>query len=408
MLLLACSVPVAGVPVDVGTPPSMGALRFSADVSVAPAADGGGTVDVVYSINYRSLNFLRHEDGYRARYEVTAILYDDDGRQVDGDTWRHSVTVSTYAETNSRLKEESGTLTFSAPTGKYSIKLEVRSLDTRARGSIERRVEVPEMLPGMLTLGTIRFEKRLPGDGPGAQTVPNQTRAYGEDHPEAVVRIPVYGGGSTRYTMEVAVQDHRGLFVKGKTDTLVQSGFLTEYVYEFSVLDMEVGSYVVKAEVNPLPEGDESAMRARFRVITSPRSWGQDPEKMIAQISYVASRDEVERLRSVPVERRDPVWEDFWARHDPDPATAENEFKTEFLRRLAHANSTFSSMVEGWQTDMGRVYIQLGEPDEIESEPVGQMLNAWEVWFYYGEHTKYVFIDREGFGEFVLYETSRI
>lgn len=397
----------AAAPIDVGTPPSMGTIRFSADVAVAPAADGGGTISVTYTVNYRSLNFLRREDGYRARYEVTAILYDSDGRQVTGDNWRHSVFVTSYEETNSRLKEESDTVVFSVSPGRYTLKLEMRSLDTSASGFIERRVDVPEMLPGALTVGTMAFERHAAG-GPGSGTFPNPTRAYGENLPTAVVRIPVYGAPGTRYVLDATVSNHRGALAKGTTDTLEQTGFLTEFVYEFSVLDMEVGSYVVRAEVRPLPDGDESDVRARFRVVTSPLSWGQDQDKMIAQISYVAGRDEVERLKSVPPELRDVAWDEFWERHDPDTATEENEFKTEFLRRLAYANSTFSSIVEGWQTDMGRVYIQNGEPDEIESEPVGQMLNAWEIWYYYGHHTKYIFVDREGFGEFILYETSRI
>jgi GWxTD domain-containing protein len=218
----------------------------------------------------------------------------------------------------------------------------------------------------------------------------------------------VYGVEGATYVVKLSVEDERGTFQKGITDTVTQSGFLTEYRWEFSVLDLEVGYYVLDAEVRPLPHGDKSEAKARFRVVTSPLSWGQDPEKMLDQISYVTTREEVERLASAPPEERGPLWEEFWASHDPDPLTEENEFKIEFLRRLGYANSHFRSIVEGWQTDMGRIYIQHGEPDDIDSQPIGQNLNAWEIWYYYAEHTKYVFIDRRGFGEFTLYETSRI
>ena len=73
---------------------------------------------------------------------------------------------------------------------------------------------------------------------------------------------------------------------------------------------------------------------------------------------------------------------------------------------ILHAFETCT--IEGWRTDMGRIYIQYGEPDDIESQPVGRMLNAWETWYYYNHHTKFIFVDREGFGEFVLVEASRI
>ncbi len=113
-------------------------------------------------------------------------------------------------------------------------------------------------------------------------------------------------------------------------------------------------------------------------------------------------------LSSVPPEERGPVWDEFWARRDPNPATKVNEFKAEFLRRLGYANAQFRSIVEGWQTDMGRIYIQHGDPDDIDVQGVGQMLSAWEIWYYYRDHTKYMFVDEEGFGEFVLHEISRI
>ncbi len=394
---------------DAGTPASIGGIRFAADVAVAPSAKGEGTVRISYAVMYDALHFLRHEDGYRARYEITAILYDRKGHQVTGDSWCEMVMVATYDETNDRRTASADELVFFVPPGRYSLKLELTSLDTRAVGTIEREVTVPRMVPGELSLGTVLFETGNAGGGEdAAEPVLNPSRAYGEDRPDVRVRIPVYGTPDSRYAIEITVRDERGLLKKSHEDTLVQTHFLREYVYEFTVLDLEVGAHVLEVEVTPLPEGEEVSARSRFRVVTSPLSWGEDEEKMLAQISYVATRDEMDLLTSVPPEERGPAWDEFWAGRDPDPTTAANEFKTEFLRRVGYANAQFRSIIDGWQTDMGRIYIQHGEPDDIDSQSVGQMLNAWEIWYYYGEHTKYVFVDREGFSEFVLHEISRI
>ncbi len=394
---------------DAGTPASIGGIRFAADVAVAPSANGEGTVRISYAVMYDALHFLRHGDGYRARYEITAILYDRKGHQVTGDSWCEMVTVATYDETNERRTASADELVFFVPPGRYSLKLELTSLDTRAVGTIEREVTVPRMVPGELSLGSVLFETVGAGGGEdAAEPVLNPSRAYGEDRPDVRVRIPVYGTPDSRYAIEIMVRDERGLLKKSHEDTLVQMHFLREYVYEFTVLDLEVGAHVLEVEVTPLPEGEEVSARSRFRVVTSPLSWGEDEEKMLAQISYVATRDEMDLLSSVPPEERGPVWDEFWAGRDPDPATAVNEFKAEFLRRLGYANAQFRSIIEGWQTDMGRTYIQYGEPDDIDSQPIGQMLNAWEIWYYYSDHTKYTFVDKEGFGEFVLHEISRI
>jgi GWxTD domain-containing protein len=409
LVLLAAPASIQAQPIDLGTPASIGGIRFTVDVQVAPSATGGGVVRGSYTVSYDALPFLRHGGGYRARYELTAILYDSDDRQVIGDSWRGSVEVDNYEDTNARRRALADEFEFRVQPGRYLLKVELTSIDTRAVGRVERHLTVPEMVAGEVTIGTLVFEKqpeREEVDGAGA--VLNPTRMYGEDQPVASVRVPVYGVEGTTYSLELSVMDERGSRIKSVADTITQRGFLTEYAWDFSVLDMEVGYYVLDARVRPHSGGDAAQAKARFRVVTSPLSWGQDPDKMLDQISYVATRVEVERLASVPPEEREPLWEEFWASRDPHPATEENEFKTEFLRRLGYANSHFRSIVEGWQTDMGRIYIQHGEPDDVDSQPIGQMLNAWEIWYYYSEHTKYIFVDRQGFGEFVLYETSRI
>lgn len=65
-------------------------------------------------------------------------------------------------------------------------------------------------------------------------------------------------------------------------------------------------------------------------------------------------------------EEREKFIEQFWQRRDPKPETAENEFKLEHYRRIKYSDERFSSAKAGWRTDLGRVYIKYGPPDEIE------------------------------------------
>ena len=128
-------------------------------------------------------------------------------------------------------------------------------------------------------------------------------------------------------------------------------------------------------------------------------------------VVYIISPKEKEVFLQLETNRdRSLFIQAFWKQRDPTPETEENEFRTEHYRRIQYANQWFGkdSPGPGWRSDMGRVYIQHGEPDEIESQPIGKMLHAWEIWYYYLDHTKYIFVDTEGFGEFKLIETSRI
>lgn len=102
----------------------------------------------------------------------------------------------------------------------------------------------------------------------------------------------------------------------------------------------------------------------------------------------------------------------FWKQRDPTPGTPENKFKAEHYRRIAYANHTFGrdSSRPGWKTDRGRIYIILGEPQDIERYEGKASTYDTEVWFYQGKTDLglppafYVaFFKPGGIGEYKLY-----
>ena len=106
------------------------------------------------------------------------------------------------------------------------------------------------------------------------------------------------------------------------------------------------------------------------------------------EIVYIITPTERDVFRKLQTDReRDLFIEAFWKHRDPTPATPENEFKTEHYRRINYANHFLGreSPKEGWRTDRGRVYIILGEPNDINRMQGKQELYDCEVWFYQGK-----------------------
>ncbi|MFQ5738415.1 MAG: GWxTD domain-containing protein [Acidobacteriota bacterium] len=119
-------------------------------------------------------------------------------------------------------------------------------------------------------------------------------------------------------------------------------------------------------------------------------------------------------------EEKENFIEQFWHRRDPDPRTAENEFKAEHYRRIAYANEKFTSGDPGWMTDRGRIYIIHGPPDSLESRPDGgtyvrpieegggvTAVYPYEKWRYkyiegLGSDVELEFVDPTNSGEFHL------
>lgn len=151
----------------------------------------------------------------------------------------------------------------------------------------------------------------------------------------------------------------------------------------------------------------------------------------VAYIITDAERNAFKGLRTD--DERNMFIRQFWARRDPSypraasqeeyPVIAkgnpENEFKKEHYRRIKYVNDRFADQkIAGWKTDRGRIYIQYGPPDEIESHPSGGaytrppaegggqiQTHPFEQWMYryidgIGKNVIIEFVDTTGTGEF--------
>ena len=89
-------------------------------------------------------------------------------------------------------------------------------------------------------------------------------------------------------------------------------------------------------------------------------------------------------LRLEGEDLRDAFIEAFWERRDPNPTTAENEYREEHYARIAYANEFYGRDTgrAGWRTDRGRFHILLGPPRTKEDFSYSNFLYPAELWFY--------------------------
>jgi GWxTD domain-containing protein len=124
----------------------------------------------------------------------------------------------------------------------------------------------------------------------------------------------------------------------------------------------------------------------------------------------IMSPQEIDIFRHLPdADSRQEFIIDFWDKHDPDPFTEENEYKTAFYRRIEEANRYFRSEgIPGWKTDRGRIYIYLGQPDRIEQRPFMRdpEIKGLIWWGYLDYRFGVWFVDRRGDGQYSIYEYS--
>jgi len=135
--------------------------------------------------------------------------------------------------------------------------------------------------------------------------------------------------------------------------------------------------------------------------------------KLVSYIILPVERDvflklSTDRDRSIFIET-------FWKQRDPTPGTPANEYKDEIVKRFAYVNKNFrrQTVREGWQTDMGRIYMILGPPTSIERWEVSAQILPCQAWTYYGDPKKelpslfnLLFFQKGGVGEYKLYDPS--
>lgn len=130
-------------------------------------------------------------------------------------------------------------------------------------------------------------------------------------------------------------------------------------------------------------------------------------------VVYIITSTEKEVFLKLETDReRDLFIDAFWRHRDPTPNTPENEFMVEHFRRINYANHFFGRTmpIAGWKTDRGRVYILLGEPNDIQRFEGKTTVYNSEVWFYQGKTNlglppgfNLVFFQEGGTGDYVLY-----
>ena len=81
-----------------------------------------------------TLQFVKLDTNYIARYEAVIALQTKKGKQVGREVWHDSIIVNNYSSTKSILKNRTLMVSYYVPSGKYKIIASLLDLDTKNSG----------------------------------------------------------------------------------------------------------------------------------------------------------------------------------------------------------------------------------------------------------------------------------
>jgi len=394
--------------------PSQGNVEFTADLGTV-FRNGSILARVYLELPYESLRFSRTAAGWSAVTDITVIAYEKGDQQLDGDLWTVPLNLSfdPAAGQHPNLAYRRR-FDLKVVSGKVKFEIRVTQPSSGREGVWTYPLDIPRYETRPVSISDFVFGKCVTDSTPpdtawgDPEFSPWPRRRYGNEHPLLCVQGEIYDHldlPDTTYRLSWEVQNGTGHKVDSWTEEVPRVNGRGNYILHPSIAALSLGSYKVRVDVS---FGGEKARRERFFEMDESRvDIFENPRMIRVVLGYVARNEELLRLEDLPEDSLQTFWNEFWLSRDPTPATPRNERLTEFLRRLEYANSHYSVLEPGWSSDMGRIYIRYGAPDDIDRASYSNAGPPREVWYYTGRGLRFVFLDTEGFGRFRLAGTMR-
>jgi GWxTD domain-containing protein len=379
--------------------PLVGRVGFFA----TPHADSVHTV-IALAFSSASLSFTREADNrFRANY-VVSIAVDGSDARVKAVEATEALVVSTFRETGRTDENVVFQEIVDLAPGRYTLTVAVRDVGSQRNVQEQVTLEVPALdgnhLSTALPINEVR--PRLGRDAvPFLLSRPRATVVFGRDSiipmyienyaagEDALLMLARNETGRVLWSQAVHVEPHEGL-ASGVVEVPV--GQLGIGVSQLSFV-RENGSDTSSAFVF-VGFGDDLPV-ARF-------------EDMLQFLRYFATPARLAALRDAPEESRPAAWARFLSETDSVPQTAMHEDLLNYFTRLIRANNRFREEgVPGWMSDRGKVFIVLGEPDQIfEPTAADFSRGRQQLWEYREKQLQLVFYDQTGTGRWRMTQTA--
>ena len=345
---------------------------------------------VSISVDNNDLLFYRGERSFEASYSVYMMLKHIGENHLVRANWTKKLEVLSYDQTSVEERNNPMWHYIVIPPGKWEGFVEIKDNHAKRYGNGPVTVMVPDFSEDFPRLSTPVFfdPKResvdsLPVTPKLDEELVPASLKYPSGKPIFLV-VDVYAD-STKLPdgWTIVAEVVKPLMVFPQVTVPVTNGRKSQRVLlEIPTKTMGLGGYQVELELKDSANNQLArATSFSFRITKSAEWVETNYSNEVKYLKYIATDKEIKDLEKVPEGERAQAIQEYWETIDPVPATAINEIKVQYFERIDYANRNFTSEdKEGWETNMGEVYILLGPPNEI----YGSRLN--QIWVYEREN----------------------
>ena len=373
-------------------------------VNVMSNEAGLSRLNIYIEIPYDELQFLKQDKYFKAKYEVSVVIFDDDGEQVDGKIWQEEVVVDRYELTNSRKLYSFTHNDCHLKPNEYRISIGLMDMDSKKTGNRKSVFRLRDFNKEELSVSDLTLTDNVGIDSLGVKSIHPQVadciRATGT---ELYCYFEIYSKDTNENKFEISyfIKNYKSQKVEERKYLRLKDGSRTMEYFKIDKNKLSHGKYLIELSVK---QGKYSDSIKKIFIVrwTGIPSTVADLSSAVQQLKYIAKQEEIDNIKNAPQSEQLEKFEKFWEKRDPTPGTAKNELMDEYYNRVEYSNENFSAFKEGWRTDMGMIYIIFGPPNDIERHPFERGYKPFEIWYYYHINRQFIFVDETGFGEYRL------
>lgn len=374
---------------------------------------------VTAEIPYSNLVFLKRDNGYESRYEIYLKILDDEDNPARTAVLKGQAVADTYEETGRRSNRSKVVKVFELEPGEYKIEATVVVKNTHLRASRSVKLTVPDFLKTGIGFGTplvLSVPSRRVGPladweafSAEAKVEVDEELDLAEDvfNHQPAVKFELFVEQGIEKPLDCELfyevldaEEQQTLYGRHEIELRAKNA----YLLSFNVDDWDPGSYIVNLRATTEDPPRETTANVRLNVEVTRAMLSRNFDQTLSILSLIATSEELEGLKAADESERGREWAKFWKARDPDPGTADNEALRQHLARVNYVNRHFSKLGPGWRSDRGRIYIQYGAPDRVETATDQRYQGEYLIWRYFDYNRVFVFYDEFGVGDYRLVE----
>ena len=376
--------------------------QFKTNSFIRPVTKDSIEVLSFMEVSSNALQFLKKDNLFEAKYEVTIAVLDDNKDKKSSQLFSDTIIVKKFGETTSKIKKKIITTTFVLPLDSYTVTSSLKDLDIKLSGKKEQEIDLKYLSKSTsLKIYNPIFLRQGKGSwGFGLNKFPTvANRVISDNNIISVNQYVVLNPGPYSITMSV-ISDKKVQW-EDSIDA-VSEGDVVSHLVNIPIKDIDKRDLTIKVVVNQ--DDSVSSKSSPFKIKNIMLFDEIDNiDTALAQMSYILTSKEKKELKNLKQSEKEKFFRKVWAKRDPVVQTKINELMEEYYTRVGFAEENFSRGTSGgWKSDMGMVYILFGKPDDMVRSMNMQGSYNYETWYYFQINEEFTFIDEYGFGDYRL------